>query len=134
MHLQHCANHGRPFLYPGQAVVVGVHGGGIEAYAIVPDHKINPVAAKGQARGHLLGGGVTLHVNQRLFAVNQLESAMWDRVPCLLTPQQVLDQVSAPSVASALPTISLASADSHLIGVRPRDRIHSDPRPGQASV
>ena len=55
MHLKRRPDHRRPLLYPGQAVVVGVHGGGIEAYAVVPDYQVNPVAAKGQAHGHLLG-------------------------------------------------------------------------------
>ena len=89
MHLQHRPDHGRPLLDSGQTVVVGVHGGGVETHAVVPDHQVNPVAAKGQAHGHLLSGGVALHVGQRFFAANQLESAMWDRIPCLLTLQQV---------------------------------------------
>ncbi len=52
VHLECCADHRCPFSYPGQAVAVGVHGSGIEAYAVVPDHQVNPIVAKGQAHGH----------------------------------------------------------------------------------
>jgi len=44
VHLQLRPDHRCPLLYPGQAVAVGVHGGGIEAYAVVPDHQVNAVA------------------------------------------------------------------------------------------
>ncbi len=66
MHLKRRPDHRRPLLYPGQAVAVGVYGGGIEAHAVVPDHQVNTVIAKGQAHGHLLGSGVALHVDQGL--------------------------------------------------------------------
>ena len=66
MHLERRPDHRRPLLYPDQAVVVGVYGGGVEAYAVVSNHQVNPVDAKDQAHGHLLGGAVTLRVGQGL--------------------------------------------------------------------
>ncbi len=72
VHLERRPDHRRPLLYPGQTVVVGVHGGGVETYAVVLDHQVNAVAAKGQVHGHLLGGASGSTSNYRRPNVSKL--------------------------------------------------------------
>ncbi len=106
MHFKRRPDHGRPLSHPGQAVAVGVHGGGIEADAVVPDHQVNPVVAEGQAHGHLSGGGVTLHVGQGLLGDAEQRLGFFVRQIELLASHSQVGLDAGPRLESLVTILS----------------------------